>query len=85
MCRKNGTLIVLEGEGQVETLDAKLSEKCLCSHHNNTASIKQISMCDTQREYIYFILLQVLVRIFWYLNHENPSRIAEVRCILVQK
>ena len=30
-----------------------------------------------------FILLQILVRIFCYFNHENPSRIAEVRRTLV--
>ena len=32
-----------------------------------------------------FILLQILVRIFCYLNHENPSRIAEIRRIYVQR
>ena len=34
------------GGGQIEPCDAKLSEKCLCFHHNNIALIKQISLFD---------------------------------------
>ena len=32
-----------------------------------------------------FLLLQILVRLYCYLNHENQLRIAEVKHILVQK
>ena len=39
-------LIVFGGWGQIELCDTKLSEKCLYSHHNNTALIKQISLLD---------------------------------------
>ena len=38
---------------------ANISEKCLCSHHNNTASIKQISMCDTALGHDKFLNFQL--------------------------
>ena len=45
------TLIVLAGDewggGEDRPTDEKFSEKCPCSHNNNTALIKQISLCDT--------------------------------------
>ena len=34
------------GGGQVDPCDVKFSEQCLCSHHNKTALIKQISLFD---------------------------------------
>ena len=38
-------------KGQIEPCDArkKMNEKSLCSHHNNTALIKQISMFDEKK------------------------------------
>ena len=35
------------GDGQFEQCGVKISEKCLSSHHINTALIKQISLFDT--------------------------------------
>ena len=37
----------IRGRGQVEPYDTKFSEKCPCSHNDNTAVIKQISLFDT--------------------------------------
>ena len=33
-----------EGGGHIVTCDAKIWEKCLCAHHNNTALIKNITV-----------------------------------------
>ena len=41
------TLIILMGGGQIEQCDANISEKCLCSYHNNIALMEQISLFDT--------------------------------------
>ena len=35
------------GGGQIFPCDAKISEKCLCSHHHNTALMKQIFLFNT--------------------------------------
>ena len=34
-------------EAQIVKCDGKNNEKCLCSYHNNTAFIKQLSLFDT--------------------------------------
>ena len=39
--------MIMAWGGQIGPCDAKTSEKCLGSHHNNTALIKQISLTDT--------------------------------------
>ena len=39
---------VFETSEQIEPCERKISKKkCLCSHHNNTALIKQIFLFDT--------------------------------------
>ena len=38
--------LIMSGGGQIEPGDAKISEKWPCSHHNNTALIKQASLVD---------------------------------------
>ena len=40
-------ILIMWGGGQLQPCDARICVKCLCSNHNNTALIKQLSLFDT--------------------------------------